>query len=269
MNPASSARILFLGDILGKPGRALVLSQLPVIRERFSLDLVLANGENSASDKGSGITAAIARELHAAGIPALTLGNHAWGQKEFIGEIDSVPFVCRPANFSASAPGASWVELPFCGKRLGIACLLGHEFMKIPIDSSPFRAAGELLERHPEIDAWIFDFHAETTAEKMAMGWYLNGRALAVVGTHTHVQTNDAQVLDGGTAYITDLGMCGPYRSIIGHKIEARLPSLLQNVPPRAEVASEDVQLRGCLIEVDPASLKARSAQAFRWPLPE
>ncbi|MDR3143520.1 MAG: YmdB family metallophosphoesterase [Puniceicoccales bacterium] len=269
MNQNSSVRILFLGDIVGKPGRALILSQLPEIRERFHLDLILANGENAASDKGSGITAAIAHELHAAGILAITLGNHTWGQKEFLNEIDSVPFVCRPANFAASAPGASWVELPFCGKRLGVACFLGQASMRILTDSSPFRAASELLEQHPEIDSWIFDFHAETTAEKIAMGWHLNGRVLAVMGTNTHVQSNDAQVLDGGTAYMTDLGMCGPHRSIIGHKIEARLPSFLQSLPPRAEVASEDVQLRGCLIEADPINLKAQSAKAFRWPLPE
>jgi len=264
-----SARILFLGDIMGKPGRTCVLGQLPAVRERFHPDLILTNGENAASEKGSGITAAIARELHAAGIAAITLGNHVWGQREFLDEIDSVPFVCRPANFSASTPGASWVDVPFVGKHLGVACLLGQEFMKIPVESSPFRAADALREAHPEIDAWFFDFHAEATAEKVAMGWHLNGRALAVLGTHTHVQTNDARVLDGGTACMTDVGMCGSSRSIIGHRVEGRLQSFLYNIPPRAEVATEDVRLCGCLIDVDPVDLKARSARAFTWPLPE
>ncbi|MDR0444674.1 MAG: YmdB family metallophosphoesterase [Puniceicoccales bacterium] len=265
MTSVSSARILFLGDIFGKPGRRYVVEQLPLIKEKFHPHFIIANGENAASDKGSGITSKIALELQNAGICAITLGNHVWGQKEFVNEIDALPFVCRPANFVASTPGASWIDIPFHGKHIGIACVLGREFIKMMV-GSPFEATGTLIEQHPEIDTWIFDVHAETTAEKVALGWFLNGKALAVLGTHTHIQTNDAHVLDGGTAYMTDVGMCGPFYSVIGHKIEGILQRFQTNAPYTTEVATEDVRLNGCLIDVDLSTLKAQSAQAFRWP---
>jgi metallophosphoesterase (TIGR00282 family) len=266
MSTPSLGRILFFGDIFGKPGRNYIIEQLPTIKEKFHPDLIIANGENAASDRRTGITASIAHELHDAGIQAITLGNHVWGQKEFVEEIDSVPFVCRPANFIASTPGASWIDIPFYGKHIGVACFLGREFMKMLVES-PFQAVDMLMARHPEVDAWTFDIHAETTAEKVAMGWFLNGKALAVLGTHTHIQTNDATVLDGGTAYITDVGMCGPFRSVIGHKIECILNRFQTNIPQRVEVATEDVRLCGCIIDVDLETLKAKSIQAFQWPM--
>ncbi|MDR2420447.1 MAG: TIGR00282 family metallophosphoesterase [Puniceicoccales bacterium] len=266
MSISPLGRIIFFGDIFGKPGRNYLMRQLPAIKERFHPDLIIANGENAASDKGTGITASIAHELYAAGVQAITLGNHVWGQKEFVEEIDSVPFVCRPANFVASTPGASWIDIPFHGKHIGIACLIGREFMKMLVES-PFQAVDTLMAQHPEVDAWIFDMHAEATAEKVALGWFLNGKALAVLGTHTHIQTNDAAVLDGGTAYMTDVGMCGPFRSVIGHKIECILQRFQTNIPQRAEVATEDVRLCGCIIDVDLETLKAKSIQAFQWPL--
>ena len=266
MSISSLGRILFFGDIFGKPGRNYIIEQLPAIKEKFHPDLIIANGENAASDRGTGITAAIAHELHDAGIQAITLGNHVWGQKEFVEEIDSVPFVCRPANFIASTPGASWIDIPFYEEHIGVACFLGREFMKMLVES-PFQAVDMMMARHPEVDAWIFDIHAETTAEKVAMGWFLNGKALAVLGTHTHIQTNDATILDGGTAYITDVGMCGPFRSVIGHKIECVLQHLQANLPRHIEVATEDVRLCGCIIDVDLETLKAKSIQAFQWPM--
>jgi metallophosphoesterase (TIGR00282 family) len=262
-----SARILFLGDIFGRPGRNYVIGQLPFIKEKFHPDLIIANGENAASDRGSGLTTSIALKLKEAGVQVITLGNHVWGQKEFVNEIDALPFVCRPANFSETTPGAAWVDVPFYERHIGIACFIGQEFMNVRVESSPFRAANTLIEQHPEVDSWIFDIHAEATAEKMAMGWFLNGRALAVLGTHTHVQTNDAQVLDGGTAYMTDVGMCGPFYSIIGQTIEGRLQGILKNIPAHIEVATKDVRLCGCLIDIHPATLKAQHAQAFQWPL--
>jgi 2',3'-cyclic-nucleotide 2'-phosphodiesterase len=256
-------RILFIGDIFGRPGRTIVKERLPGLVKDQKIDLVIANGENAAA--GFGITGPLAEELFELGIEVLTTGNHVWDKREIVdyfqmqdGDHGPARRVLRPANYPSDMPGHGVYE----GKKNGIAYavinLQGRVFMASNDD--PFRIADQLLK---EIKARVVlvDIHAEATSEKISMGWYLDGRVTAVVGTHTHVPTADERVLPGGTAYITDVGMTGPYESVIGVKKELVVARFLNNMPVRFEPASGDVRLCAVVVDCDEATGKARKIE--------
>src|ERR1700691_6181434 len=234
-------KIIFIGDIVGSPGRQIVTDRLADIVQSRQIDLVIANGENSAA--GFGITPRIAEELFAAGIEVLTGGNHVWDRKEILEYIPQQPRLVRPANFPEGNPGSGlYVGTARNGVPYAVLDLQGRVFMAS--NDCPFRAADRDLARIPaEVRVIFVDLHAETTSEKIAIGWYLDGRVSAVIGTHTHVPTADEHVLPGGTAYITDAGMTGPHDSIIGMNKEGALQRFLDAMPARFSVAENDVQM--------------------------
>ncbi len=241
-------KVLFIGDVTGKPGRRIVADRLPALRRAHSLDVVIANGENSAG--GMGLTAGTAAELFAAGVDVITNGNHVWHNREAYELLDGDPRVLRPANYPPGVPGrgAAVVTTPG-GARIGVLNLQGRVFMQELDD--PFRAAREQAATlRAQVPVVFVDFHAEATSEKVAMGWYLDGRVSAVIGTHTHVQTADERVLPGGTAFITDAGMTGPRDGIIGMGREAILERFLTQLPMRFEVAVGPVQLNAVVVTV-------------------
>ncbi|MGF1449269.1 MAG: YmdB family metallophosphoesterase [Opitutales bacterium] len=245
-------RLLFLGDIVGKPGRRYLRQRLARLRDELGADLVVANGENAAG--GSGLTGAMAEELHGAGVDALTLGDHVWDQRGFEQEIDQLERVCRPANLPANCPGRRSLVVEAAGVRVGIFTILGRTFMNMKAEC-PFLCADALMdELRDAADAWLVEVHAETTSEKCALGWYLDGRASLVVGTHTHIPTADGRILPRGTAYQTDAGMSGPYASCLGRDIQPVILRFLDGMPRRFTVAEEDVRLCGCVVDIDPAS---------------
>ncbi len=258
-------RILFVGDIFGRPGRTIVHERLPVLQKEHGVDLTIANGENSAG--GFGITPQIAEELFELGIDVITTGNHVWDKREIIDYLNSANGneaslarrVLRPANYPAGSPGFGWYQ----GRTRGgvpyaVINLQGRIFMTSNDD--PFRKADELLKQIAA-KVVLVDFHAEATSEKVSMGWYLQGRVTAVLGTHTHVPTADEQVLAGGTAVQTDVGMTGPYDGVIGVQKELILQRFLTNMPSRFEPATEDVRLCATLIDCDADTGKATGVQ--------
>ncbi len=245
-------KILFLGDIVGRPGRRFVTERLAGLRRELSADLVIANGENAAG--GAGITAKIAEELLAAGVDAITLGDHVWDQKNFENEIVALERVCRPANLPRHNPGQAHLIVEAKGFRLGIFTVLGRNYLALK-SACPFQIAEETLaELSGQCDAVFVEAHMEATSEKIALGWYLDGRVAAVVGTHTHVPTADGRVLPGGTAYLTDAGMCGPYESVLGRDRTEVIATFLDGMKRRFPVAEADVRISGCLISVNAAS---------------
>jgi metallophosphoesterase (TIGR00282 family) len=245
-------KILFLGDIVGRPGRTFVMERIASLREELGADIVIANAENSAG--GAGITKKIADELLAAGVDAITLGDHVWDQKNFENEIGELERVCRPANLPEQNPGRTHLIVEKEGFRLGILTVLGRNYLTLK-SSCPFRMAdAKLAELKSQCDAVFVEAHMEATSEKIALGWHLDGRAAAVVGTHTHVPTADGRVLPAGTAYLSDAGMCGPYASVLGRDVEQVVLTFLDGMKRRFPVAAEDVRISGCLIEVDAAT---------------
>ncbi len=257
-------RLLFLGDIVGRPGRGAVIARLRALRAELGADWVVANAENAAG--GSGLNASIARDLAAAGVDGITLGDHCWDQRGFDREIDSLAHVCRPANLPAACPGRTHLVLEKDGFRLVVFTLLGNQFMKVDADHA-FRAVETWLDRlRKEADAVFLEFHAETTSEKIAMGWFLDGRAAAVIGTHTHVPTADARILPRGTAYITDVGMSGPYTGVLGREIAPILARMSDGMPRRFPVAAADVRICGVLIDIDPATRRATAVKRIEIP---
>src|ERR1700741_119707 len=256
-------KILFIGDIVGSPGRQIVIDRLADIVQSRQVDLVLANGENAAS--GFGITPRLADQLFAAGIEVLTGENHIWDRKEILEYIPQHPRLLRPANFPDINPGSGlYVGAARNGVPYAVVDLQGRVFMA-SIDC-PFRAADRELARIPADVRVIFaDFHAETTSEKEAMGRYLDGRVSAVVGTHTHVATADEHILPGGTAYQTDVGMTGPHDGVIGMDRAAILRRFLDGQPARFEVAGGDIQMNASLIDVDEATGRARRIERLRF----
>lgn len=244
---------------MGRPGRNFVQARLAGLRDELGADIVIANAENSAG--GSGITAKIAEELLGAGVDAITLGDHVWDQKNFENEIDALERVCRPANLPEQNPGRSHLIIEKAGFRLGLFTVLGRNYLTIK-SSCPFQMADQKLEElRGQCDAVFVESHMEATSEKIALGWYLDGRAAAVIGTHTHVPTADGRVLPQGTAYLSDAGMCGPYASVLGRDVDEVVKTFLDGMKRRFPVATEDVRLSGCLIEVDAASGLAKSLQ--------
>jgi 2',3'-cyclic-nucleotide 2'-phosphodiesterase len=254
-------RILYIGDIFGRPGRNILKERLPELMSQYAPDLVLANGENAAA--GFGITPGLVDELLALGIAVLTTGNHIWDKKEifpYLAEHADGPLL-RPANYPPQVPGRGlYVGKTRAGLEFAVINLQGRVFMP-PIDC-PFRTVDTLLESIPEsVKIRFVDMHAEATSEKLAMGWYLNGRVTAMVGTHTHVPTADEKVLPGGTAYITDLGMTGPYESVIGVDKDTVIRKFLSQIPERFDVAKGDVRLCGVVVEADARTGRAVSIE--------
>jgi len=260
------ARILFLGDVVGRAGRQAVQRHLPAIREAERLDLVVANGENAAG--GAGITGEIAAELHAAGVDGITLGDHCWDQRGFDKEIDSLPYLCRPVNLFAGSPGLRHLVVEAAGLRLGILTVLGQLMTKTHSDARFPLIAAYLHEHSEACDTWLVEMHAETTSEKVAMGWYLDGRVAAVIGTHTHIPTADARILPRGTGYITDAGMSGPYDSVLGRDIAPIVRRFIDGMPRRFTVAEANVQLRGVLLEVEPGRRGCQIFEPFTFTVP-
>lgn len=248
-------RILFVGDVVGRPGRDAVTRLLPGIRAQRGIDLAIVNGENAAG--GAGLTAEIAHELHEAGADVVTNGNHVWDQRQFQHEIDDLPFAIRPLNLPPNNPGRGWV----ISHGVLVVNAIGRVFMANADD--PFRATDELLERlgsdAPAVR--ILDWHAEATSEKLAMGWHLSGRFTAVVGTHTHVPTADARVLPGGTALVCDTGMVGPRDSILGMRPEIIVERFRTGMPRRFEVAGGPVVFNSVIIEADDETGMARAIE--------
>ncbi|MFZ0637922.1 MAG: TIGR00282 family metallophosphoesterase [Candidatus Acidiferrales bacterium] len=252
-------RILFVGDIVGSPGRTIVHDRLADVITQEKIDLCIANGENSAS--GFGITPRIAEELFANGVEVLSGGNHIWDRKEILDYFPQEPRLLRPANFPDGAPGHGlYVGTAKNGVGYAVLSLQGRTFMT-PLDC-PFRAAErELAKIPPGVKIILVDMHAEATSEKQAMGWFLDGKVSVVLGTHTHVPTADEHVLPGGTAYITDVGMTGPHDSVIGMDKVGILQKFLDGMPARFTVAERDIQMNCVIIDVDEFTGHARSIQ--------
>ncbi|PIE54164.1 MAG: TIGR00282 family metallophosphoesterase [Dethiosulfovibrio peptidovorans] len=240
-------RVLFIGDMVGKPGRAMVAQALPELRRELGpFDFVLANGENAAA--GRGLTKKVMDELFRMGIDGLTSGNHIWDKREFYEILDQEERVVRPANYPEGCPGRGGMILRKGEHSLAVLNLQGRVFM--PVIDCPFRCVDRLLESvedHPI----LVDFHAEATSEKRVLAAYLDGRISAFLGTHTHVQTADEEVLPGGTAYISDVGMTGAFTSAIGMTLDSVMPRFLTGLPSRFEVATEDVRLNAVVIDID------------------
>jgi len=257
------ASIFFAGDVVGGIGRHTLLDCLAVVRERFAPTFVIVNGENAAG--GLGITPKIANEMFAAGVDAITLGNHTYHRREIYPYLASHDRIVRPANFLRSQPGKGVCVVERDGVRLGVISLSGNLYLRA--GRSAFTEIEVALADVGDVEHILLDMHAEATSEKVAMGWHLDGRVTAVVGTHTHVPTADARVLPGGTAYITDVGMTGPRGGVIGVKREQAIESLLTQMPVRFETSEEDPWLMGVLISCS-QPLRADSIEQVLMPRP-
>lgn len=254
-------RILFLGDIVGRQGRTAVISAVAELRRRFELDIVVANAENASG--GLGLSPENALELHGAGVDVITSGNHVWKHKAIFRFLDKTNWLVRPANFPLGAPGIGVCVLEKSGRpALTVINLMGRTFME-PLDC-PFRAAEDILEKIPPGGVILVDFHAEATSEKRAMGFFLNGRVSAVIGTHTHVQTNDPTILNKGTAYLTDAGMCGPLDSVLGMEPEIIIRRFMSALPERFELAAGRTTLQGVVLDIDDSTGKAKSIELYQ-----
>ncbi len=255
-------RILMLGDLVGKSGREAAQTMLPTLREMYAPHFVIVNGENAAA--GMGITAEITRDLLQSGVDVITLGNHTWNKRDVAAVLDREPRLLRPANYPAGTPGrGAGIFLADNGIKVAVANLMGRTFME-PLDD-PFRLADTILESfRGQAVVSFFDFHAEATSEKTAFGHYLAGRASAVVGTHTHVQTADERLLPGETAYLTDVGMVGPQHSILGMDSETIVRRFITQMPSRFEVAGGPVVLCGVVIDIDSGSGRATGIERIQ-----
>lgn len=256
-------RILILGDVVGRPARRAVRDLVPSLVKEQGIDLAIANAENAAG--GIGVDIKSAEELFSAGVQVLTSGNHIWKKKEILPYLNESSSLLRPANYPSGAPGRGWCEWE---NREGLRALIinvqGRVFMPNHVDD-PFRCVDAILREHGQHSpVVIVDMHAEATSEKNAMGWYLDGRASVIFGTHTHIQTADERILPGGSAYITDLGMCGPFDSVIGMEKDAVINGFLSQLPRSFEVAQENVVLQGVVVDVDESSGKAREIRRLR-----
>jgi len=259
-------KILFIGDIVGSAGRQAIKQLVMPLKKEQGIDFVIANGENSSG--GSGITAKVAEELFANGVDVLTSGDHIWKKPEIFELINRESRILRPLNFPAGAPGkGAAVFKAKTGLKVGVINVNGRVFME-PLDC-PFKTAlAAAQDLAKETSVIIVDIHAEATSEKIALGWYLDGKVSAILGTHTHIQTADEKILPKGTAYLTDAGMCGPYDSVIGRKVEDVLTRFLSLIPVKFEVANENIQLHGAIIEIDEKSGKALSISRVQKKLP-
>lgn len=259
--------MLFIGDVISRAGRGAVERLLPRLKEEFRIDFTIANGENAAG--GFGLTKKIAEELTGLGVDVLTSGNHIWDRREVMSDLDSMPNVVRPLNYPQGVPGRGWAIYQASGARVCVVNLSGRVFMH-PLDC-PFRAVSVVLAhesiRGDSSAIIVVDMHAEATSEKVAMGWYLDGKASAVIGTHTHVQTADECILPGGTAYITDVGMTGPFDSVIGIDKGAIIQRFLTGIPNRFDSATGDVRLCGAVISLDRTTGRATAIRRIQIAL--
>jgi metallophosphoesterase (TIGR00282 family) len=252
-------KLLFIGDIVGRPGRDILASRLPRLRTERGIDFVIANGENAAA--GAGITATIARSILESGVDAITLGDHVWDQRGWENEIGQIEKVCRPANLPKGCPGWDHLIIEARGFRVAVFTVLGRSFMNMKADC-PFLAADRVVEQlKAQADAIIVEIHAEATSEKQALGWHLDGRVTAVLGTHTHVPTADAAILPKGTAFMCDVGMTGPYASVLGREVKPVVQRFLDGMPRRFDVATEDVRLSAALLEIDASMAHAQKIE--------
>jgi metallophosphoesterase (TIGR00282 family) len=247
--------VLFLGDVVGEPGRKAVIARLPGLKEKHAVDFVIVNGENAAG--GRGITGKITIELLRAGVSVVTTGDHIWDQKDIVSFLALEPRLLRPLNYPDGAPGGGSIVLETAKGKIGVINVQARTFMQ-PILENPFRALEKAVTRMRQETANIMvDAHGETTSEKIALGRFLDGKVSAVIGTHTHVQTADEQIFPGGTAFLCDAGMCGPVNSILGRAIEPIMNRFISNLPASFPVAGGEVRLRGALIEIDETTGRA------------
>ncbi len=256
-------KLLFIGDVMGPPGQRAIAAHIARLRKQHSLDLVVANAENIAG--GNGVTKETAESLFALGVDVLTNGNHAWDKREALDYIRTEPRLLRPHNYPDGTPGSGWyIVTTRSGHKVGILNLLGTTFMQ-PVLSCPFACAERTLAQRPADVKMVFvDMHAETTSEKMAMGWYLDGRVSAVVGSHTHVPTADERILPKGTGFLTDVGMSGCYESVIGLKTEQSLQRFVQKLPARFEIAEGEGTLCAALLDLDDQTGRCRYIERIR-----
>jgi len=260
-------KILFIGDIVGRPGRRVLLDNLDELKRTHAIDYTIVNAENAAA--GFGITKSIAEDLLGNGADLLTSGNHIWDKRETLEFIDDQPRLLRPENYPEDAPGKGWYRARVGDLTVGVFNTMGTVFMHPTLDC-PFRCADRMLRTElADCDIVFLDFHGEASSEKVAMGWHLDGRVSAVVGTHTHVPTADERVLPQGTAFISDVGMSGCYDSIIGMKIEPSLKRFLHKVPERFEVSRGRGTLCGVVVEIDPGTGRAAGIERVRVEEPE
>lgn len=253
--------VLFIGDIVGSTGRRAVREVLPELKAKYAPDVVIANAENAAG--GRGLTAKIAQELYDAGVHGITMGNHTWGNKDIFEIIDRDPRIVRPVNYTPGVPGRGAAIITSGRHQLGIINVIGRTYME-PADD-PFRAVAAVLEKWKGTCKHVLvDFHAEATSEKISMGWFLDGKVSAVLGTHTHVQTRDERILPKGTAYITDTGMVGPLDGVLGMEREAVIGRFLTQMPARFVVAEGNWQFHAVYLELDEEDGKAKKIEAIR-----
>ena len=253
-------RILCLGDVVGRPGRQILHQKLPALVKQRQVDLVIANAENIAG--GSGITANLFNKIRSYGVDVVTLGDHVYRKNDIISSMQASERIVRPANLSAAAAGRPFtVVTTNSGISVAVFCLLGRIYMNLPAND-PFAAANHVLDQLPDkVKVCVCDMHAEASSEKVAMGHHLDGRCSVIFGTHTHIPTADAKILPGGSAYISDLGMCGPYDSVLGRRKDRVLKFMTTNMPAHFEVATGDVRMCGALAEVDEATGRAISIE--------
>jgi metallophosphoesterase (TIGR00282 family) len=258
--------VLFLGDIVGEPGRNAVIARLPELKQKYSLDFIVVNGENAAG--GRGITGKITIDLLRAGASVITTGDHIWDQKDIIAFLALEPRLLRPLNYPPGAPGSGAIVLETAKGKIGVINVQARTFMQ-PILENPFRAlATAVAEMRAEAKVIVVDVHGETTSEKIAIGRFLDGKVSAVIGTHTHVQTADEQIFPGGTAFLCDAGMCGPVNSILGRAIDPIVNRFASNMPAAFPVAGGEVRLRGAVVEIDEATGRAASIRRVDEPGP-
>jgi len=259
-------RVLFLGDVVGAPGRNAVITRLPELKEQHAIDFTIVNGENAAG--GRGITGKITIELLRAGVSVVTTGDHIWDQKDIFSFLDLEPRLLRPINYPIGAPGHGFILLETPKAKVAVINVQARTFMQ-PILENPFRALDQAIATlRPETRNIIVDVHGETTSEKIAIGRFLDGKTSAVIGTHTHVQTADEQIFPDGTAFLCDAGMCGPVNSILGRAIEPILQRFISNLPASFPVATGEVRLRGALIDIDESTGRALRIVRVDEPAP-
>src|SRR5438552_4757264 len=258
--------ILFLGDVVGEPGRSALIARLPELKEKYAADFVVVNGENAAG--GRGITGKITIDLLRAGVSVVTTGDHVWDQKDIFGYIDTEPRLLRPINYTEGAHGHGAIILDTSKGKVGVINVQARTFM-LPILENPFHAmAAAVAKMHEETTVILVDIHGETTSEKIALARFLDGKVSAVIGTHTHVQTADEQIFPRGTAFLCDAGMCGPVNSILGRTVEPIMNRFISNLPSSFPVAGGEVRLRGALVEIDETTGRAVSITRVDEPGP-